>query len=111
NAFIERRFHCPSIHPLFYGTSDFCFLDADARTLHVWDYKHGAGIVVEVEDSPQLKYYACGMLEDLGLWDDIDRVVLHIVQPRGWHSDGPHRIWSISTDDLDAWLADVLVPA
>lgn len=111
NSYVERRFHCPDIHDLFYGQSDFTCIDSGEKTLHVWDYKHGAGIVVEATDSPQLKYYACGMLEDLALWNDIERVVLHVVQPRAWHMDGPHRTWSCSTDELDEWLADVLVPA
>lgn len=111
NAFIERRFHCPDIHPLFYGTSDFVFVDFANRTIHVWDYKHGAGIVVEAKDNPQLKYYAAGILEDLGMWNEVDTVVVHIAQPRAWHGDGPIRHWQLSTDDLDEWLFDVLVPA
>lgn len=111
NSWVERRFHCPSIHKLFYGTSDFVFLAEEARTLYVVDYKHGAGIVVEVEGNKQLRYYACGVLEDLKLWDAVDKVVLVIVQPRGWHSDGPIRQSTVSTPELIAWLEDDLVPA
>ncbi len=115
NTWIERRFHCPDLHELFYGTSDFVHLYLDApgvyRTLDVWDFKYGAGIVVEVKDNPQLMYYACGMLEDLDLWDAVDRVTLHIAQPRGFHFDGPLRQWSISVDDLLDWLYAVLLPA
>ena len=117
NFWVERRFACPSIHPDFYGTADAVYLDwpntaaLAGGTLHVWDYKHGAGIVVDVERNAQLMYYACGALEDLGLWETVDRVVLHVVQPRGWHFDGAHRAWSISTDELLAWLEDELVPA
>jgi hypothetical protein len=80
-------------------------------TLHVWDFKYGVGIVVEVERNPQLMYYACGALEDLMLWDKVDKVVLHICQPRAVHSSGPVRSWEISTDDLAAWLEDELIPA
>ena len=109
NTWVERRFHCPTIHRLFYGTADLVHLDLAGRVLHVWDYKHGAGIMVEVEDNPQCKYYACGVLEDLNLWNEVDEVVLHIVQPRGYLD--PHRVWKLSTDDLDVWMGDVLVPA
>lgn len=111
NFWVERRFHCPTIHKYFYGTADTVFLDAPGRVLHVWDYKHGAGIIVEVENNAQTMYYAAGALEDLGLWGKVDKVVLHIVQPRGFHFDGPIREWSLSTSDLVEWLEDVLVPA
>ncbi len=117
NFWVERRFHCPSIHKYFYGTADAVYLEATvgARhygcTLHVWDYKHGAGIVVEAKDNAQCMYYACGALEDLMLWDAVDEVVLHIAQPRAYHADGPLREWRISKDDLAAWLEETLVPA
>lgn len=109
NTWVERRFHCPTIHRLFFGTADLVHLDLEARVLHVWDYKHGAGIMVEVDDNPQCKYYACGVLEDLDLWNEVDEVVLHIVQPRGYLD--PHRVCKVSADDLDVWMGDVLVPA
>jgi hypothetical protein len=111
NTFIERRFHCPSIHELYFGTSDLTHILLDERELHVWDYKHGAGIVVDVQNNVQEMYYGAGMLTDLDLWNEIDTVVLHIAQPRGFHYAGPIRTWEISTDDLDAWLNDTLVPA
>jgi len=111
NSFIERGFYCPSIHKWFYGRSDHTYIDLGARVMHVRDYKHGAGIVVEVKENPQGMYYAVGMLEDLDLWDKIDKVVIHICQPRGFHFDGPLREWAISTKDLKVWLNEVLLPA
>lgn len=117
NSWVERRFHCPQLHKYFYGTADFVHLEDVGGegvlwTLHVWDYKHGAGIVVEVEENEQCMYYACGALEDLQLWDTVDKVVLHIAQPRiDWHPDGMIREWEIGVDELDAWLHDTLLPA
>jgi hypothetical protein len=111
NSWVERRFHCPDLHELFYGTSDFAYVDENDELLHIWDFKYGAGIVVEVANNPQLMYYAAGMLEDLQLWDTVDRVILHISQPRGFHADGTHRAWGISTEDLETWLIDTLIPA
>jgi|TARA_Y100000310_G_scaffold132889_2_gene131852 hypothetical protein len=117
-SWVERRFHCPTIHELFYGQSDFTAVESEewtegvlGDTLHVWDYKHGAGIVVDVVENWQCMYYAVGMLEELDLWFKVDRVVLHIVQPRGWHSSGPVREWSISVPDLWQWREGFLVPA
>jgi hypothetical protein len=110
NFFVERRFHVPSLHRYFYGTSDAVYIDEANRTLHVWDYKHGAGIVVEVENNAQCKYYACGVLADLNIWSQIDKVVLHIVQPRAW-LDPKHREWEIGIGDLEDWLDQTLILA
>ena len=106
---VEHRFHCPSIHELFYGTVDRA--DECGDTLYVTDYKHGAGIVVEAEENPQGMYYACGFLEHFKLWSKIDKIVITIVQPRGFHRDGPIRSWTITTEDLQVWLEDKLIPA
>ena len=123
NTWVERQFHCPDIHELFYGTSDFVHLSYEDTgviepghveqwcQLDVWDFKYGAGIVVEVKENPQLMYYACGMLESLGLWNTINRITLHIAQPRGFHFDGPLRKWSISLVDLQNWMLEILIPA
>lgn len=109
NFFVERKFHCPSIHNLMYGQADTVYVEP--RVLHIWDYKHGAGIIVEVKDNVQTMYYACGILEELQLWNEIDMVVLHIAQPRGFHWQGPIREWSISTDHLFDWMLGILIPA
>lgn len=127
NSWVERSFHCPDLHEWFYGTADFVhvtevgdgYLDHDTGEwiesgsciLDVFDYKHGVGIVVEADDNPQLMYYAVGVLEELDLWDKVDRIRLHIFQPRGWHWQGPHRYWEISPDALDKWLFDTLLPS
>lgn len=109
NSWIERKFHCPSIHKYFYGTSDFTAIVGRKAT--VVDYKHGAGIVVDAVENPQLMYYAAGVLEDLNAWDSVDEIELVIVQPRAFHYDGPIRSWTIGTAELVAWLEDKLVPA
>lgn len=110
NSWVERSFHCKDIHPAMYGTSDLTVYSRGQRSLDVWDYKHGAGIVVDVQKNPQLMYYAVGMLEDLDLWGKVDLVTLHIAQPRGWHPDGAIRSWSITVADLIKWRYDVLLP-
>jgi len=111
NFWIEREFYCPDIHPYFYGKSDCIYVDFPNRILHVWDYKHGAGIGVEVKENPQNMYYGVGALEDLDLWDKVDTVEMHIAQPRYKHFDGPIRSWSISVEELEDWLEDELIPA
>ena len=111
NGWVEMNFHCPGFHRYFWGKSDAGFWDEATRTLHVWDYKHGVGIVVEVPWNLQLMYYACGILEYLKLWGEIDRVVLWVAQPNGFHGDGPIRSWVIHAQNLWDWLYDELIPA
>lgn len=109
NSWVEINFHCPDIHEYFWGQADFVYYDEAAKELHVWDYKHGAGVVVEVENNAQLMYYGLGILEHTLL--KVTRVVLHVAQPRGFHFDGPLRTWAISAEDLEHWRDQVLIPA
>lgn len=110
NFFVEKKFHCPTIHPLFFGTCDALYIDIATKTLHVWDYKNGAGVIVEVENNEQTQYYACGALEEFNLWTAVRNVVLHIVQPNGFHPAGRVREWTTTPEALAIWLEDVLVP-
>lgn len=111
NFWIERPFHARLLHEELWGKSDAVFLDVPNRTLHIWDYKHGAGIIINVVENPQEMHYACGTIEDLMLWVSVDWVVLHIVQPRGWHWDGPIREWKVSVEDLRVWMNLTMLPA
>lgn len=110
NRWVELPFHCPDLHPLYYSTADLVDLYEDRRHLEITDYKHGAGIVVEAENNAQLMMYACGVLEHLGLWQSVLTVTMRIVQPRGFHFDGPIREHTMPVADLRAWLYDVLLP-
>jgi len=77
--------------------------------LGVFDYKHGRGKVVEVEDNPQLKYYALGKLIEV-CWNDLlggfdedlmpEEIELFVGQPRAPHADGPVRPWKIDPTAL-----------
>lgn len=105
HTMVEHRISSPA-HPLFYGTVDFAAIGEDLLT--VADYKHGEGISVDVEQNPQIMYYAYGVLQD---HPELRRVRLMIVQPRGFHSDGPVREWTISAEDLAHWGETILIPA
>jgi hypothetical protein len=63
-----------------FGTGD-CVVIADG-TLHIVDYKHGQGVLVEATDNPQMKLYALGALELFDGIYDIDTVSMTIYQPR-----------------------------
>ncbi len=105
---IERKFHRPDLHPQYYGTADLACYFQDDKTLDITDYKHGVGIVVEVDENPQLMYYAYGLLD---AYPDTEWVKLRIVQPRGFHHDGPVREWQCSVDFLRSWAEVDLLPA
>lgn len=63
-----------------FGTAD-CILIADG-VLNIVDYKHGKGVEVNAEGNTQLSLYSLGALEIFDGIYDIDRVCVHIFQPR-----------------------------
>lgn len=90
--FIEKKFALADFDAEFFGTNDAAILTNDG-TLYVFDYKHGAGVPVQVEDNSQLKYYALGALYDIG--PGVNRVVLVVVQPRCAQGGDPVRTWEV----------------
>ena len=99
------------VHPAFYGTLDNGVVNEAEHHVFINDYKHGVGVTVEVDDNPQLKYYAFGLLENVHPVDDDWKVTLRIIQPRGFHTEGPVREWSTTAGAIRAWVHEVLVPA
>lgn len=102
---IEQRFDLSTIFPGCFGTADAVVYDPHSRILRVYDYKHGQGIVVEVENNPQLKYYGLGALLSTGY--PCSEVELVIIQPRAYHPDGPVRRWRTSAIDMVEFSADL----
>ncbi len=100
---VEKRFNLCSVDENAYGTNDASIL-APYDTLIVYDYKHGAGIVVEVTDNKQLLYYALGALQS---WGDVDHIMIVIVQPRAEHADGAVRRAVYSIEELRAFERDL----
>ena len=66
--------------PEGFGTAD-CILIAD-NTMHIFDLKYGKGIPVSAIDNPQIRLYALGAYVSYEMLYDIERVTMHIVQPR-----------------------------
>jgi hypothetical protein len=96
----ETKVYASSVDPDLWGTADF-ILYRKGDVLYVEDFKYGAGVMVEVEENPQLAIYAIAVMDSEAGWA-FDKVVLKIFQPRGRHSDGPEREW-VTTP---AWLRD-----
>lgn len=105
-TYIEFGVDAPEFHKYFYGTLDYGVVIGN--TMHINDYKHGEGIMVDVEYNPQIMYYAYGLLRH---HPEVERVVCRIVQPRGFHQDGPVRVWETSADYIRYWAETELLPA
>ena len=103
---VEHRFHLESLHPKLHGTADCVQMYAEKKLLRVYDYKHGAGVPVEVADNKQLKYYGLGALLSSGM--PAETVELIIVQPRCKHPDGPVRTFRMDALDLVDFGADLM---
>lgn len=100
-TYIENRVSLEHLTPGTFGTTDAVIVDTNV--IHVIDLKFGRGLV-EVENNLQLQLYAIGTVidlikkgKDISL---ISEVVLHIVQPRGIHPNGPIRTWSTTIEYL-----------
>lgn len=105
HVLIEARFDLTKVAKGAFGTADAIIYDAQKKKLIVADYKHGAGIAVDVEDNLQLMYYGLGALLLTGF--PCDTVELVIIQPRCEHEDGPIRRFSFSAIELIDFAADL----
>lgn len=94
------------------GSADFGAMPTgEDNYLVVGDLKYGNGVDVDVEENPQARIYALGMLarlaDDEGNLPDLDGVRYYIAQPRL----GGIKKWEESIDDLLDWRDEVLAPA
>ena len=102
---IEQRLDFSAYVKEGFGTGD-CVLIADG-TLHIVDYKHGRGVLVEAEENPQMMLYALGALAIFESIYDIDTVSMTIYQPRRANIS----TYAVSKESLYEWAETVLVPA
>lgn len=114
-VYVEHRVDLGPCDPSFpepmKGTCDYGAFFKDARRLKVIDFKGGANVFVPA-DTPQLRYYAVGLLFDPLLVEErIDTIELIICQPRSWQSDEKTRRTTITIEELLDWADDVLFPA
>ena len=101
---IEQRLDYSKYVKEGFGTGD-CVIIADG-TLHIVDYKHGRGVLVEADDNPQMKLYSLGALELFDCIYDIDTVSMTIYQPRRSNVS----TFTIPKQELCEWADKVLTP-
>lgn len=108
---VEVMFDLGWLHPGLFGTADAVMYEPYGL-LRIYDYKHGAGVPVDVTDNKQLLYYALGAIgvitkaSGVSIHDFKD-IELVIVQPRCRHKDGPIRRWVTSPEYLHKFADDL----
>ena len=93
----EQRVHYDTWVPGGFGTCDAISIDGD--TMHIVDLKYGKGVQVYAENNSQLMLYALGAYSQVEMLRKINRIYLHIVQPRLDHID----VWDISVEEILQW--------
>lgn len=101
---IEQRLDYSKYVPDGFGTGD-CIIIADG-VLHIIDYKHGRGVLVEAYENPQMMLYALGALEIFDGIYDIDTICMTTFQPRR----GNVSTYTLPKADLRSWAETTLVP-
>jgi hypothetical protein len=101
---LEQRVDFSPWVPGGFGTGDCIIIQS--KVMDVIDYKFGKGVAVSAVDNPQEKCYGLGALNDFGFAYEIEKVRLHIYQPRINNIS----VFEISADDLLAWGEDVVKP-
>jgi hypothetical protein len=102
---IEQRLDFSKYVQEGFGTGD-CLIIADG-VLHVVDYKHGQGVLVEADDNPQMMLYALGALELFDGIYDIETVSMTVYQPRRDNIS----TYTIAKGYLYLWAEETLKPA
>lgn len=97
---VETRIHLDFIHPEMFGTFDGAVID-HFGTLHVFDYKYGAGHAVSPKGNLQMIFYGLGLAQKYD-WN-FAKVRLWIIQPRIKGYDGP-AFWEIPIHELKAYV-------
>ena len=101
---IEKKVDFSRYVPEGFGTAD-CLILA-GNTLHVVDYKHGKGVVVDADHNPQMMLYALGAMSELSLLYRFKFVHMTIVQPRVNNISE----FTMTADELIEWGETVVKP-
>lgn len=100
----EKKVDFSRYVPEGFGTADCLILAGD--TLHVVDYKHGKGVVVDADHNPQMMLYALGAMSELSLLYRFKFVHMTIVQPRVNNISE----FTMAADELVEWGETVVKP-
>lgn len=100
----EKKVNFSRYVPEGFGTADCLILAGD--TLHVVDYKHGKGVVVDADHNPQMMLYALGAMSELSILYRFKFVHMTIVQPRVNNISE----FTMTADELIEWGETIVKP-
>ena len=101
---IEKRVDFSQYVPEGFGTADCIILAGD--TLHIIDYKHGKGVIVDADHNPQMMLYALGAIHDYSLLYKFNTIKMTIIQPRVNNISE----FEMPSDELRKWGEEVVAP-
>lgn len=111
---VEQKIELTHLDRDMFGTADCVLCGVDGgEVLEVVDYKHGAGVIVDANDNPQLAYYAYGAYYSLRKVPErsrIKKIKLTIVQPRAKAGD-PIKSFTFDVVDLIQFAEELEVAA
>lgn len=97
---VESRIYLRFIHPEMFGTFDGAIIDYFG-TLHIFDFKYGAGKAVSAIENLQMIFYGIGLAHKHH-WN-FKNVRLWIIQPRIKGYDGP-TFWDVPILELKKYV-------
>lgn len=103
-VYIEEKLDLSKYVKDAFGTAD-CIVVGDSN-LHIIDYKHGQGVLVDAKNNSQLMLYALGALNLYDYIYDIETVSMHIFQPRRENISE----FKMKVEELYKWSEEVLKP-
>lgn len=102
---VEKRLDYSPWAPEGFGTGDCVIIYGN--DLHIIDFKYGKGVPVKAEGNYQLALYALGAYHEFGMLFPVEKVHLHIFQPRIPNNSA----WSTTLKELLEWGEAVVKPA
>lgn len=103
---IEKGFDMSGLYPGLFGTCDAVSWWLKDFKLTIYDYKHGSGHFVAVENNKQLLYYSIGALLESSF--PVSAVELVVVQPRCPRGGEVIHRWSYPVTEVYGHIADLL---
>ena len=102
---VEKRLDYSPWAPEGFGTGDCVIIYGN--DLHIIDFKYAKGVPVKAEGNYQLALYALGAYHEFGMLFPVEKVHLHIFQPRIPNNSA----WSTTLKELLEWGEAVVKPA
>lgn len=105
----EQRLSLEHVWSGMFGTCDAQIHDRANGVLYVWDYKHGAGVLVAPDENAQAMLYAEAALHALKDKSWVKTVRIGIAQPR--HRSGGVMTWDTTPGYIEDWIKGTVKPA